>query len=79
MARRNRSGSPLDDFFAVLLLFPWWATLIMGGGLWVYLRWQPSPAGFSLDKPVMIWYGLPLSFHKGITMSYAYDFWEDRQ
>lgn len=49
MARRNRGGSPLDDFFAVLLLFPWWVTLILGIGLWVYLAWQPSPTGFSLD------------------------------
>ena len=58
MARRNRGGSPLDDFFAVLLLFPWWVTLILGIGLWVYLNCQPSPTGFSLDKPVMIWFGL---------------------
>ena len=58
MARRNKSGSPLDDFFAVLLLFPWWVTLVSGIGLWVYLAWQPSPTGFSLDKPVMIWFGL---------------------
>lgn len=58
MARRNRGGSPLDDLFAFLLLFPWWVTLILGSGLWVYLAWQPSPPGLSLDKPVMIWYGL---------------------
>lgn len=38
MARRNRGGSPLDDFFAFLLLFPWWVTLILGGSLWVYLN-----------------------------------------
>lgn len=58
MARRKQNGSPLDDFFEVLLLFPWWVTLILGTGLWVYLKCQPSPSGFSLEKPVMIWYGL---------------------
>ena len=58
MARRSKRGSPLDDLFEVLLLFPWWVTLILGCGLWIYLKWQPSPTGFSLDKPVMIWFGL---------------------
>jgi len=58
MMTRRKNDSPLDDFFAVLLLFPWWVTLIIGSGLWVYLKWQPSPSGFSLDKPVMIWFGL---------------------
>ena len=57
MARR-KNGSPLDDFFEVLLLFPWWVTLILGSSLWFYLKWQPSPTDFSLDKPVMIWFGL---------------------
>ncbi len=54
MARRHK------DFglFESLLLFPWWVTALLGTGLWVYLKWQPSPTGFSLDKPVMIWYGL---------------------
>jgi len=58
MARRKQNGSPLDVFFEILLLFPWWVTLILGSGLWVYLKWQPSPTGFTLEKPVMIWYGL---------------------
>ena len=52
MARRRKSNSPFDDLIEVLLLFPWWVTLILGSGLWVYLKWQPSPSGFSLEKSV---------------------------
>ena len=56
MARRKKSGSPFDDLIEVLLMFPWWVTLILGSGLWVYLKCQPSLSGFSLQKPVMLWY-----------------------
>lgn len=70
MARRNKSGSPLDDLFAVLMLFPWWVTLIIGSGLWVHLNFQPSPVGFSLEKPVMIW-GL-LQFLKWTCLAAAF-------
>ncbi len=56
MAPRRKSTSPLDDLIAILMLFPWWVTLALGTGLWVYLRCQPSPTGFFLEKSVMLWY-----------------------
>ena len=58
MASRKGNGRPLEDFFGLLLLFPWWVTLIVGSGLWGYLKLQPSPTGFFLEKPVLIWFGL---------------------
>jgi len=58
MASRKGNGRPLEDFFGPLLLFPWWVTLIVGSGLWGYLKLQPSPTGFFLEKPVLIWFGL---------------------
>lgn len=56
MTHRRKSNSPLDDLIEILMLFPWWMTLVLGTGLWVYLRCQPSPTGISLEKSVMLWY-----------------------
>jgi restriction system protein len=54
MARRKKN----EDWFDILVLLPWWLTLIMGVGIYVYLKVNPLPNGTFLDKPVFIWYGL---------------------
>ena len=54
MARRNKN----DGWFDILVMPPWWLTLIVGIGIWFYLNGHPLPKGMFLDKPVFIWYGL---------------------
>ena len=56
MARRKKN----EDLFDILVLLPWWLTLIVGIGIWFYLNGHPLPKGTLLDKPVFIWYGLKL-------------------
>lgn len=41
MARRKKN----EGIFDLLLMFPWWVTLILGIGVWIYLRLQPVPGG----------------------------------
>ncbi len=54
MARRNKN----DGWFDILVMLPWWLTLIVGIGIWFYLNGHPLPKGMFLDKPIMIWFGL---------------------
>ncbi len=54
MARRNKN----EGIFDVMVMLPWWLTLIMGVGVSVYLKVHPLPNGTFLDTPVFIWYGL---------------------
>lgn len=41
MARRRNNESFMD----LLVLLPWWLTLIAGAGIWLYLRWHPAQGG----------------------------------
>ena len=56
MARRKKN----EGLFDILVLLPWWLTLIVGIGIWFYLNGHPLPKGTLLDKPVFIWYGLKM-------------------
>jgi restriction system protein len=41
MSRRRNNPSFMD----ILILLPWWLTLIAGAGLWCYLKMTPLPTG----------------------------------
>jgi len=50
MARRNKN----EGIFDIMVMLPWWLTLIVGVGIWVYLKVHPLPNGTSLDTPVFV-------------------------
>lgn len=51
MARRKKN----EGLFELLLLFPWWVTLILGVGLWLYLRGHSVPASPFVPKELVTW------------------------
>lgn len=70
MARRNKN----EGVFELLLLFPWWVTLILGVGIWIYLRLQPLPGGATVLNDSILrlfltaaqWFCFTASFVTGI-------------
>ncbi len=54
MARRKKN----EGLFDIMVMLPWWLTLIVGVGIWVYLKVYPLPTGTFPAESVFIWYGL---------------------
>ena len=38
----------------LLVLLPWWLTLIAGAGIWLYLRWHPAQSGGAAIQEIII-------------------------
>ena len=38
----------------ILVLLPWWLTLIAGAGIWLYLRWHPAQGGGTEIREIII-------------------------
>jgi hypothetical protein len=51
LARRNKN----EGLFDLLLLLPWWVTLIVGIGLWFYLRRLTMPVSSFVPKEIVTW------------------------
>jgi len=52
MARRRKN----EGIFDLLLLLPWWVTLVAGIGLWFYLGGQSMPASPFVLKEFVTWF-----------------------
>lgn len=50
MARRQYNGSLLD----ALALLPWWITVTVGTGIWLYLKQQPELGGGDAIKGIVL-------------------------
>ena len=42
----------------LLILLPWWLTLIAGAGIWLYLRWHPAQGGGAAMQEIIIRFSL---------------------
>jgi len=70
MARRKKN----EGIFDLLLMFPWWVTLILGIGVWIYLRLQPVPGSATVLNDSILrlfltaaqWLCLAASFVSGL-------------
>ena len=54
MSRRRKDSS----FFNLLVLLPWWLTLIAGAGIWLYLRSYPAQSAGADMQAIIIRFAL---------------------